>query len=109
MNQMKGEDPQEIEDADKEFKFYARKIVMKAFAPIRQAVVRNRFLSINGQMIHVLRSIPASINLDEYGITKDDWKASVKRTIADIKQSKMTLSNISPYLYLYDKMTGHKG
>ncbi|GAT18372.1 helicase IV [Secundilactobacillus silagincola] len=109
MNQMKGEDPQEIEDADKEFKFYARKIVMKAFAPIRQAVVRNRFLSINGQMIHMLRSIPAIINLDEYGITKDDWKASVERTIADIKQSKMTLSNISPYLYLYDKMTGHKG
>ncbi|MCH5462285.1 AAA family ATPase [Lactobacillus sp. LC28-10] len=109
MNQMKGEDPQEIEDADKEYKFYARKIVMKAFAPIRQAVVRNRFLSINGQMVHMLRSIPAIINLDEYGITKADWKASVERTVADIKQSKITLSNISPYLYLYDKMTGHHG
>lgn len=109
MNQMKGEDPQEIEDADKEYKFYARKIVMKAFAPIRQAVVRNRFLSINGQMVHMLRSIPAIINLDDYGISKADWKASVERTIADIKQSKMTLSNISPYLYLYDKMSGHKG
>ncbi|GAT17921.1 RNA polymerase recycling motor HelD [Secundilactobacillus silagei] len=109
MNQMKGEDPKEIEDADKEYKFYARKIVMKAFAPIRQAVVRNRFLSINGQMIHMLRSIPAIINLADYDITKADWKASVERAIKELKQSKLTLSNISPYLYLYDKMTGHKG
>ncbi|GAX04186.1 helicase IV [Secundilactobacillus pentosiphilus] len=109
MNQMKGEDPKEIEDADKEYKFYARKIVMKAFAPIREAVVRNRFLSINSQMVHMLRSMPAIIDLAEYGITKADWKASVERTISDIKHSKMTLSNISPYLYLYDKMTGRKG
>lgn len=109
MNQMKGENPKEIEDADKEYKFYARKIVMKAFAPIREAVVRNRFLSINSQMVHMLRSIPSIINLADYGITKADWKVSVERTISDIKQSKMTLSNVSPYLYLYDKMTGHKG
>ncbi|WP_290123089.1 RNA polymerase recycling motor HelD [Secundilactobacillus odoratitofui] len=33
MNQMKGDDPHEFEDGDKEFQFYARKIVMK---PLRQ-------------------------------------------------------------------------
>ncbi|MTV82127.1 RNA polymerase recycling motor HelD [Secundilactobacillus folii] len=109
MNQMKGEDPQEFEDGDKEFQFYARKIVMKAFTPIRQAVVRNRFLSINSQMVHMLRSIPAIIDLSDYGISKEDWKSSVERAISDIKHGRMTLSNVSAYLYLYDKMTGKKG
>lgn len=109
MNQMKGEDPQEFEDGDKEFQFYARKIVMKAFTPIRQAVVHNRFLSINSQFVHMMHSMPAIINLDEYGISKDDWKNSVERAVTDIKQSHMTLSNVSAYLYLYDKMTGKKG
>lgn len=109
MDQMMNNEPQEFSDADKEYQFYARKIVMKAFTPIRQAVVRNRYLSINAQMVHMLRSMPAIINLAEHGITKADWKASVDRTVADIKASRMTLSNVSAYLYLYDKMSGKRG
>ncbi len=60
-------------------------------------------------MVHMLRSMPAIVDLDKYGISKADWKASVERAVTDIKQRKMTLSNVSAYLYLYDKMTGKKG
>ena len=101
--------PREFESEDKEFQFLARKIVMKAFTPIRQAVVRNRFLSINAQFVHMLRSMPAIIDLPAFDISRDDWKASVARAVDSLKQHHITLSNVSAYLYLYDKMTGKHG
>ena len=109
MDKLFGDQPREFESADKEFQFLARKIVMKAFQPIRQAIVRNRFLSINAQFVHMLRSLPYIIDLAKYNISKDDWKASVARAVDRIKKGKMTLSNVSAYLYLFDKMTGKKG
>lgn len=109
MDKLFGDQPREFDSADKEFQFLARKIVMQAFQPIRQAIVRNRFLSINAQFIHMLRSLPQIIDLEKEGISKDDWKASVNRAIDRIKAGKMTLSNVSAYLYLFDKMTGKKG
>ncbi|WP_125573859.1 RNA polymerase recycling motor HelD [Levilactobacillus huananensis] len=109
LNALYGDDPREFESADKEFQFLARKVVMKAFDPIRKAIVRARFLSINNQYVHMLRDMPNRIDLNEFNITAADWQSSVDETIAKLKERHMQLVDTTPYLYLYDKMTGKEG
>ena len=94
---------------DKEFKFLARKIVVKEFQSVRNAIMKNRFLSINSQFVHFLRSVPQIINLEKYGISREDWQEKIKQSIDHIKDRHVRLSDISTYLYLYDLMTGKKG
>ncbi|WP_125546955.1 RNA polymerase recycling motor HelD [Levilactobacillus lindianensis] len=109
LNALYGDDPREFESADKEFQFLARKVVMKAFDPIRKAIVRARFLSINNQYVHMLRDMPNRIDLNDFHITAADWQASVDETIEKLKDRHMQLVDTTPYLYLYDKMTGKEG
>ncbi|NLR08862.1 MULTISPECIES: RNA polymerase recycling motor HelD [Lactobacillaceae] len=109
LNALYGDDPREFESADKEFQFLARKVVMQAFSPIRKAIVRARFLSINNQYVHMLRDIPKRIDLPAHHITVADWQASVEETIAKLRDHTMQLVDTTPYLYLYDKMTGKTG
>ncbi|KRO01247.1 superfamily I DNA RNA helicase [Levilactobacillus paucivorans] len=109
LNALYGDDPREFESADKEFQFLARKVVMKAFDPIRKAIVRARFLSINTQYVHMLRDMPNRIDLNDFHITTADWQASVDETIEKLKERHMQLVDTTPYLYLYDKMTGKEG
>ncbi|KRL94077.1 RNA polymerase recycling motor HelD [Levilactobacillus hammesii] len=109
LNALYGDDPREFESADKEFQFLARKVVMKAFSPIRKAIVRARFLSINNQYVHMLRDMPNRIELRDYHISVADWQASVEETIGKLKDHSMQLVDTTPYLYLYDKMTGKSG
>ncbi|WP_341778989.1 RNA polymerase recycling motor HelD [Levilactobacillus sp. HBUAS70063] len=109
LNALYGDDPREFESADKEFQFLARKVVMQAFSPIRKAIVRARFLSINNQYVHMLRDIPNRVALRDYHISVADWQASVEETIEKLKDHTMQLVDTTPYLYLYDKMTGKEG
>lgn len=109
LNALYGEDPREFESADKEFQFLARKVVMQAFSPIRKAIVRARFLSINNQYVHMLRDMPNRIELSDYRISEADWQAGVEETIAKLRDHSMQLVDTTPYLYLYDKMTGKSG
>lgn len=104
-----GDNPREFESADKEFQFLARRVVMQSLEPIRKAIVRARFLSINNQYVHMLRQMPRLLNLAQAGISRDDWNASVEETIAELKDRKMQLINTTPYLYLYDKIAGKSG
>ncbi|UIF28223.1 AAA family ATPase [Levilactobacillus brevis] len=109
LNALYGDDPREFESADKEFQFLARKVVMQAFSPIRKAIVRARFLSINNQYVHMLRDMPNRLDLQDYHITVADWQASVEETIDKLRDHTMQLVDTTPYLYLYDKMTGKTG
>ncbi|MGF7437398.1 RNA polymerase recycling motor HelD [Lentilactobacillus senioris] len=99
----------EIQDADKEFNFLARGIVTQAFQKVRRQIVRNHFLTITHQFVHFLRSVPQIINLRDYGLTKEEWSANVDSVIEDIKQNKLAMADVAPYLYLYDLMTGKRG
>lgn len=109
LDSLYGDDPREFESAEKETQFLSRKVVMKAFDPIRKAIVRARFLSINNQYVHMLRDMPNRVDLKRAGISVADWNASVEESIDKLKDHRMQLVDTTPYLYLYDKMTGKGG
>ena len=102
-------EPREFESDDKEFKFLARKIVMKAFEPIKRAINHNQWLNINGQYLHLLRVTPKLVNLADYGLTLDQWQSFVDRTKDALKQRNISATGITIYLYLYDLITGKHG
>lgn len=52
-------EPREFESDDKEYRFLARRIVMRAFEPIKRAINHNQWLNINGQFLHLLRVTPS--------------------------------------------------
>ncbi|MFC6260864.1 RNA polymerase recycling motor HelD [Levilactobacillus fujinensis] len=104
-----GEEPREFDSSEKEMQFLSRKVVMQAFDPIRKAIVRARFLSINNQYVHMLRNLPSRIDLAHEGISIADWNTSVEESIGKLKDHHMQLVDTTPYLYLYDKMTGKGG
>lgn len=103
------DEPREFESDDKEFKFLARKIVMKAFEPIKRAINHNQWLNINAQYLHLLRVTPKLVNLAEYGLTADQWTAFVDQTKEELKQRNISAAGITIYLYLYDLITGKHG
>ncbi|GEO66770.1 RNA polymerase recycling motor HelD [Levilactobacillus spicheri] len=109
LDSLYGDHPREFDSADKEFQFLARKVVMQSLEPVRRAIVRARFLSINNQYVHMLRQMPQHIDLAKYGISQADWNTSVETTIAELRDHKMRLVNTTPYLYLYDKIAGKNG
>ncbi|MFC6205896.1 RNA polymerase recycling motor HelD [Levilactobacillus tongjiangensis] len=109
LDSLYGDDPREFDSAEKETQFLSRKVVMKAFDPIRKAIVRARFLSINNQYVHMLRDMPNRVDLKRAGISVADWNASVEESIDKLKDHRMQLVDTTPYLYLYDKMTGKGG
>lgn len=102
-------EPREFESDDKEFKFLAHKIVMKAFEPIKRAINHNQWLNINAQYLHLLRVTPKLVNLAEYGLTPDQWTAFVDQTKEELKQRNISAAGITIYLYLYDLITGKHG
>lgn len=102
-------EPREFESDDKEFKFLARKIVMKAFEPIKRAINHNQWLNINGQYLHLLRVTPKLVNLADYGLTADQWTNFVDQTKEELKQRNISAAGITTYLYLYDLITGKHG
>ena len=109
LNDMYGNQPREFKNGDEEFRFLARKIVMQRLGTARTQIVRNRFLSINMQYAHFLHEVPAILNLDKYGISKDDWEQAVEAKLAAIKERHISLTTVSAYMYLHDLMTGKKG
>lgn len=101
--------PREFEDEDKEYKFLARQIVMRAFMPIKKAIDHNQWLNINGQFLHLLRVTPKLVNIAEYGISAEQWKDYVDGVKEDLKKGNISANGITIYLYLYDLITGKHG
>ncbi|ANZ69107.1 RNA polymerase recycling motor HelD [Pediococcus claussenii] len=99
----------EFKDNDEEFKFLARQLVMKELKPVRDAIVRNRFFSINAQYVQMLRAIPKIVSLENIGITQEEWDSHVESVVNDIRNHHISLLDTSAYLYLYDQMVGKRG
>lgn len=102
-------EPREFKDNDEEFKFLARQIIMKELKPVRNAIMRNRFLSINAQYVQMLRSLPKWFDLQKIGVSATEWDAHVDKTVQELKEHRLAMVDTSAYLYLYDLMTGKKG
>lgn len=100
--------PDEFENADREFEFLARHIVIGAFRRIRKQIVHARFLGINNQFVNFLRNVPNLINLDKFGLTKDEWNESVDESIARMKNGHVSMADVSAYLYLFDRISGKR-
>ncbi|MBB1079545.1 AAA family ATPase [Limosilactobacillus sp. STM2_1] len=104
-----GNQPREFEDEDKEYKFLARQIVMRAFMPIKKAIDHNQWLNINGQFLHFFRVTPKLVNINSYGISEEQWQRYVDNLKENLKQGKISANGITIYLYLYDLITGKHG
>ncbi len=109
LNELYGDRPRNFENGDKELNFLARQYVMQDYKKIQVAIMRNRFLNINAQYVHFLRSVPEMLELSEFKLTKTAWEAGIEKTISMLKQRRLSLTDVTPYLYLYDRITGKKG
>ena len=92
-----------------ENQYIAKQIVLKAFKPLQKSIQRNRFLSIQAQYVQFMRVVPQLVKLADFGLTEADWQAHVTNFVAQLKAKKITLADVTPYLHLYDLMTGKHG
>ncbi|MBJ7695546.1 ATP-dependent DNA helicase [Weissella confusa] len=106
---MLGDNPREFKSDEEETKFLAKIIVTNALAPIAKGVNRNRFININNQFIHFLRTVPKLMDLSAYGITLEDWTKSVENTINKMKNGELPMADMTPFMLLFDLIKGSRG
>ncbi|GEL13990.1 DNA helicase [Lapidilactobacillus concavus DSM 17758] len=100
---------QEFSSSDAEYKYLARKIVTQALKPVNQGINRMRFFNINKQYLHFLAQVPQFLDLSDYGLTAAEWQAGLLETQENFKAHAIHLDDVSPYLFLFDLMTGKRG
>ncbi|KRK34603.1 RNA polymerase recycling motor HelD [Loigolactobacillus bifermentans] len=109
MRKWYGNHPHNFENGDEEFHFLAKRVVTAAFDSVRRGIVRNRFLNIKAQYIDFLRAVPQYLDLAQFDLTVSEWQHDVDRVLADLRQKKLAMEDVTPYLYLYDLITGKHG
>ena len=109
LNALYGDHPKDAGNGTAELSFLAKRYVQKQLQPLRRAILKGWFFNVSGQFIHFLRHVPDLVNLADYGVTPAEWQADVDATITAIKAGQMAMSNVTPYLYLYDLITGKRG
>lgn len=100
---------QEFKSGAAEEKFLARKIVVAALQPVARKIRRYNFINISASYRQFLKAIPQLVDLKQFAITEQQWQAYVQQFEQQLAQKQISLANISPYLYLYDLITGHHG
>ena len=106
---MLGDNPREFKSDEEETKYLAKIIVTNALAPIAKGVNRNRFININNQFVHFLRTVPQLIDLAQYDITTADWQQSIDNTINKMKGGELPLADMTPFMMLFDLIKGSRG
>ncbi|MGL5746919.1 MAG: RNA polymerase recycling motor HelD, partial [Weissella cibaria] len=106
---MLGDNPREFKSDEEETKYLAKIIVTNALAPIAKGVNRNRFININNQFIHFLRSVPKLVNLAAYDISEADWTKSVEYTVNKMKNGELPMADMTPFMLLFDLIKGSRG
>lgn len=109
LNELYGDEPRNFENGDKELLFLARRYVMQDLKAVQTAILRNRFLNINAQYVHFLRSVPSFVDLSAFGMDEARWQEGIEKTVALLKERRLSITDVTPYLYLYDRITGKKG
>lgn len=109
LTQLYGDHARDLGDGDAELHFLTRRYVMGQYKQIQRDIQRNRFLNINAQYIHFLNSVPDLLDIQQAGITEEQWKKKIGSVIAAVKEKRMLMEDVSPYLYLYDLITGKRG
>ncbi|WP_225046819.1 RNA polymerase recycling motor HelD [Lacticaseibacillus kribbianus] len=107
IRELQSNGPAEFKDSDAEYKFFAKKIVMDAFKQIQTAIVRNHFLNVRGQYVAFLKNAP--VDLAAFGLTQAEWDEQAAIFLEQFRDRQLTMADATPYLYLYDLMTGRHG
>lgn len=103
------DNPREFDSDEVEYKFIAKQLVMRAFTPVIRGVNRNHFININEQFVHFLKTVPQLINLADYDISDAEWQAGVKHTVEQMRQGILPMSDMTPYMMLFDLIKGSRG
>lgn len=109
LNVLYGNHPKDAGNGDDELLFLAKRYVERGLRPVARAIRRGWFFNLNSQFVHFMRHLPSLISLDKYGLTDDEWQASVDQSIDNIKHGRLAMGDVTPYLYLYDRITGKRG
>ena len=108
LNKLYDRPDQEFESSAKEEHFLARKIVINQLKQVSRKIRQNRFLNIRAQYLRFLRAVPKIIDLSKWDITQEEWDAHIENVKERFKAGKIKMADISPYLYLYDLVTGRR-
>ena len=100
---------QEFKNGDEERKFLARKIVSYTMQGVYKHIKRLRFLNVASNYLNFLKAVPKIVELDKYSITVTQWQKYVDDFIKNFNNKQISMNNLSPYLYLYDLVTGRHG
>lgn len=108
LNKLYDRPDQEFESSAKEEHFLARKIVINQLKQVSRKIRQNRFLNIRAQYLRFLRAVPKIIDLSKWDITQEEWDAHIENVKERFKAGRIKMADISPYLYLYDLVTGRR-
>ena len=108
LNKLYDRPDQEFESSAKEEHFLARKIVIKQLKQVSRKIHQNRFLNIRAQYLRFLRAVPKLIDLSKWDISQEEWGAHIENVKDRFRNGKIKMADISPYLYLYDLVTGRR-
>lgn len=100
---------QEFKNGDEEHKFLARKIVMAAMQKVYSQIIHLRFLNVSVNYLNFLKAVPKITDLSKYGITEEQWKQNIDEFVDMFNNKQISMDDLSPYLYLYDMVTGKHG
>ncbi|RRG17916.1 ATP-dependent DNA helicase [Weissella viridescens] len=106
---MMGDQEKEFKSDKEEHKYIAKIIVTNEMAPIIRGINRNRFININRQFVHFLKSVPYLMDLAQYDLTQADWDAGVEATVAQMQEGKLSLADMTPFMLLFDLIKGTHG
>jgi Superfamily I DNA and RNA helicases len=100
---------QEFKNGDEEKKFLARKIVTALMQGVYKNIKRLRFLNVAANYLNFLKAVPQIVDLSKYDITAEQWEQYVDNFAQTFNNKQISMNNLSPYLYLYDLVTGKHG
>lgn len=100
---------QEFKNGDQEQKFLARQIVTKMMQKVYRRIVRFRFINVSTNYLNFLKSVPKITDLSTFGVTEQQWDDYVQEFVDGMNNKTISINNITPYLYLYDLVTGKHG
>lgn len=104
-----GDHPRNFQNADQELKFLGKQLVIKSFRQVQRQIKRNHFINITAQYYRFLKNLPKILELEKSGLTLTDWQAAVADYKARTKHGQLLLEDATPYLQLYDLITGKRG
>ena len=109
LNALYGDHPRDFADGDAEFKFLTEAYVTQQFAAVADDIRNNRFIDATAQYVNFLGNVPRLVNLQEWHLSPTEWMQAGSRTIAAFQRQHIALADATPYLDLYDLITGRHG